>query len=502
MDMFSGMALGFSVATSFQNLGWALFGAIIGTFVGIMPGLGTTATIAILMPLTFGMDPTSSLILMTSIFAGSKYGGAVTSILMNLPGEASSVPTMMDGYPLALQGRAGPALGLAAISGFVAGTVGVIGLMFLGPVLAALAINFAPPEYFAMTFAGLCMVTSLAGNSIAKAGVMVVLGLAISVVGADEMTGVTRLAFGHFELMDGIDFVVVAVGLFAVSEILLNLETGVKLTLIKVPSKFRQLLPTREEVILCIPTWIRSTIIGFVIGVLPGAGSSIASFLSYGVAKSMSKTPEKFGHGSVEGLAAAESADNAGVGGSMVPMLTLGVPGSSGTAMMMGALIVVGIQPGPLLLQNHPDTFWGVVASMYVSNVLLIIINLPLIPLLVQFVRIPYYMLTILILCVTSIGVYSLNNNALDLQMMAIFGVVGYVLRKLDYPLAPLVLALILGPLIERALRQSLILSRGNMEIFFTRPISLVLIVLGLLAFASPLLRRLWAAYRPRPALG
>lgn len=492
MDMLNGMALGFSIATTMENLGWAAVGAIIGTFVGIMPGLGTTATIAILMPLTFGMNPTSSLILMTSIFCGSKYGGAITSILMNLPGEASSVPTTLDGYPLALQGRAGPALGLAAISGFIAGTISVIGLMLLGPALSIVAINFAPPEYFAMTFAGLCLVSALAGNSIAKAAIMVFLGLTISVIGNDLMSGVTRLTFGRIEFLDGIDFVVVAVGLFAISEILLNIEKGIKLTLIKVPNRLSQLLPTRQEVIQCIPTWIRSTFIGFIVGILPGTGSSIASFLSYGITKSVSKTPERFGKGAVEGVAAAESADNASTGGSMVPMLTLGVPGSAATAMMMGALILVGITPGPLLIQNHPDTFWGVVASMYVSNIMLIIINLPLIPVIVQFVRIPYYALSILIICVTSIGIYAVDYSLLDVQLMILFGVMGYIFRKLDYPLAPLVLALVLGPLIERALRQTMIMSRGSMEILFVRPICFTLIALGLLALMLPLLRRAW----------
>jgi putative tricarboxylic transport membrane protein len=493
MDIVQGMMLGFSVATTPANLLWALLGAWIGTFVGVMPGLGVSATIAILMPLTFGMSPASSLIMMAAVYCGAKYGGAVTSILMNLPGESSSVPTTLDGYPLALQGRAGPALGLAAISGFVAGNFSVIGLMLLGPLLAALAMSFAPPEYFAMTLLGLCLVTSLTGKSLIKGVLAVFFGFVLSMVGADQMSGSTRLAFGRLELLDGIDFVVVAVGLFAISEILLNIEKQVKIKLIEVPKNLFQLLPTRHEIVMCIPTWVRSSVIGFIIGVLPGTGAAIASFLSYGVAKTLSKTPERFGKGAMEGVAAAESADNAATGGSMAPMLTLGIPGSSATAMMMGALMMAGVRPGPMLLEKNPEIFWGVVASMYIGNLMLIIINLPLIPVIVQFARIPYHVLYIVIIAITSVGIYSVDNSMFDLWMMGFFGVVGYVFRKLDYPLAPCVLAMILGPLMERALRQSLIMSRGGFEIFFMRPISAALIGLAVLAFFAPWIQHVLA---------
>jgi putative tricarboxylic transport membrane protein len=309
------------------------------------------------------------------------------------------------------------------------------------------------------------------------------------------------MIFGMAQLIDGIDFVVVAVGVFAISEILLNVEHKVKLELMKVPSKLSLLLPTREEIVLCIPTWIRSTIIGFIIGVLPGAGASIASFLSYGVAKSMSKTPERFGKGAPEGLAAAESADNASVGGGLAPMLTLGIPGGAGTAMMMGALIMVGVTPGPTMLDKHPDVFWGVIASMYISNVMLIVINLPLIPLIVQFARVPYFLLYILIVLVTSVGIYSVDNSTFDLWLMGIFGVLGYIFRKLDYPLAPFVLAVVLGPLVERSLRLSLIMSRGSFEIFVTRPICAVLVACAVLAFFAPWLQHLWKRRRRRLAV-
>jgi len=492
-SIIQGLALGFSVATTPINLLCALFGASIGTFVGIMPGLGVSATIAILLPLTFGMDPASSLILMAAIYCGAKYGGAVTSILMNLPGEGSSVPTCLDGYPLALMGRAGPALGLASISGFVAGTASVIGLTLLGPLLTALTMSFGPPEYFAMTFLGLCLVTSLTGKSLAKGAITILFGLAVSTIGSDEMSGATRLTMGFLELLDGIHFVIVTVGLFAVSEILLNIEDQVKLSLMEVPKKLSELLPQKKEIIRCIPTWARSSVIGFLLGVLPGTGASVASFVSYGVAKAVSKTPERFGKGAIEGLAAAESADNAATGGSLAPMLTLGIPGSGATAMMMGALLMVGVRPGPMLIVNNPNVFWGVVASMYIGNIMLIIINLPMIPVIVQLLRLPYYILYIVIIALTAIGVYSLDYSMFDLWLMGIFGIVGYVFRKLDYPLSPVILALILGPMVERALRQSLLMSSGSIDIFFTRPICAVMLGLAVLTFFAPFIQRLVA---------
>jgi putative tricarboxylic transport membrane protein len=485
-----GLVLGFSVATTPTNLLWALFGALAGTFVGIMPGLGVAATIAILLPLTVGMEPTTMIIMMTAIYCGAKYGGAVTSICMNLPGESSSVPTCLDGYPLALQGKAGPAIGLAAISGFIAGNASVIGLMLLGPFLAAVAISFGPPEYFAMTFLGLSLVMTLSGKSITKGLLVASLGLFLSAIGTDLLSGKTRLIFGYTALTDGIDFVTVTVGLFAISEILLNSEKQIKVALIEVPKKLSQLLPTWRDIVQCIPTWVRSTLIGFSVGILPGTGPIVASFLSYGVAKSISKTPERFGQGAIEGVAAAESADNAAAGGNMAPLLTLGLPGSAATAMMMGALIMAGVRPGPLLLEKNPEIFWGVVASMYICNVMLIIINLPLIPLIVNILKVPYYLLYIFILAITALGVYSLENSIIDLWIMGIMGVIGYVFRKFDYPLAPCVLAMILGPMIERALRQSLIMSSGSLSIFLTRPLAAVLIGLAFLSFFAPWLQQ------------
>jgi putative tricarboxylic transport membrane protein len=438
------------------------------------------------------MNATTALIMMAAVYSGSKYGGAITSILMNLPGESSSVPTCMEGYPLALAGRAGPALGVAALSGFVAGTVSIIGLMLLAPLLASLTTSFGPPEYFAMTLFGLSLVTSLAGDSFSKGIVTVLIGLTVSAVGSDIMSGTTRLTLGYIQLLDGIDFVVVTVGLFAISEVLLNIERQIKLSLVEVPRRLSKLLPTGREIILCIGTWLRSTVIGFFVGVLPGTGASVASFLSYGVAKNFSKTPEQFGNGSIEGLAAAESADNAAVGGTLVPMLSLGIPGSGATAMMMGTLIMLGIRPGPFLMTEHADVFWGVIASMYIGNVILLIVNLPLIPLIVNMLRLPYYLLYIIIIVVASVGVYSVDNSVFDLWIMGFFGIMGYVFRKLDYPLAPIVLSVVLGPLVEQSLRQSLVMSRGSFAIFFMRPISAVLLVLSALALFAPLIQQLW----------
>lgn len=501
MDLLHGIMLGFSVALVPTNLFWGFFGALVGTFVGIMPGLGTTATIAILLPLSFGMKATTALIMMAAVYSGSKYGGAVTSILMNLPGESSSVPTCIEGYPLALQGRAGAALGIAALSGFIAGTVSVMGLMLLAPLLASLTMAFGPPEYFAMTLFGLCLVTSLTGKSLSKGIVTVLIGLTLSTVGSDTMSGTSRLTFGYLQLLDGIDFIIATVGLFAISEILLNIESQIKLSLIKVPGRLSKLLPTGRDLVQCIGPWLRSTVIGFLVGVLPGTGASVASFLSYGVAKTFSRTPEQFGKGSIEGLAAAESADNAAVGGTLVPMLSLGIPGSGATAMMMGTLIMLGVRPGPMLMVEHADIFWGVIASMYIGNVILLIVNLPLIPVIVQFLRLPYYLLYIIIIVIAAIGIYSVDYNIFDLWLMGIFGILGYVLRKVDYPLAPIVLAMVLGPLVELSLRQSLVMSRGGLGMFFMRPITAVLLVLSFLALMAPLLQQVWLkrSHRRRP---
>ncbi len=492
MDLVQGMMTGFAVATTLTNLFLVFIGAVIGTLVGILPGLGSTATIAILIPVAVGMNPASAMIMLVGMCCGARYGGAVTAILMNLPGESSSVVTCLDGYQLARQGRAGPALGLAALSSFVGGTVSIFGLMLLSPPLSRVAVGFGPPEYFTLTLMGLCLVTSLTGKSVIKGMLSAAVGLILATVGSDIFTGALRLTFGQLELMNGINFVTVAVGLFAVGEILINMEKSLKFTLMEVPKKLSQLLPNKRDIVQCLGTWARSTIIGFLIGVLPGAGATVASFLSYTVAKNVSKTPERFGKGAVEGVAASESADNASTPGDLVPMFTLGIPGSASTAMLMVVLLMFGVRPGPMLVVDHPQIFWGVVASMYIGNIMLLILNLPMIPILVQFLRVPYYMLYIIILVVSSIGVYSIDYSVFDLWLMGISGLIGYIFKKLDYPPAALLLALILGPMVERALRQSLIMSNEGLMIFLTRPVSAVFLALAIVALFAPLLQQIW----------
>lgn len=499
MDLGQGLLLGLSIVVTPSNILLALFGALLGTLVGILPGLGATATMAILLPVTFGMEPTSAMVMLVAMSAGARYGGAVTSICMNLPGESSAVLTCLDGYQLALKGRAGPALGLAAISSFVGGTVGVLGLMFLAPVMATVAVGFGPPEYFALTLLGLCLVTSLTGKSVVKGLLAAVMGLLLSTVGLDLFTGANRLTFARLELLDGISFINIAVGLFAVGEILINMEKGIKFSLMEIPTKISQLLPNSRDITQCIGTWVKSTILGFIVGVLPGAGATVASFLAYTVAKTTSRNPESFGKGAIEGVAASESADNASNAGALLPMLTIGIPGSASTAMLMAILMMFSLRPGPLMLIEHPEIFWTVVATLWVSNIMLVIINIPFIPVIVQFLRIPYYLLYILILVIASIAVYSINYSSFDLWLMAISGVVGYYFKKMDYPPAALLLALILGPLVERALRQSLIMSSGSLDIFFSRPVTAGLLAIAVVALLAPWFQQLLIA-RSRPA--
>lgn len=490
MDIAHGLLIGFSVVFTPFNVFLVFLGAVIGTLVGILPGLGTTATIAILMPVALGMSPVTAMIMLVSMYCGARFGGAITAIMMNLPGESSAIVTCLDGYQLALKGRTGPALGLAAVSSFVAGTVAVAMMMLLAPMMSKMAVSFGPPEYFSLSLMGLSLVTSLTGKSLVKGFLATTLGLVLATVGSDIFSGEMRLTFGWIELMDGINFVTVAVGLFALGEILLNVEQGVKFSLGKVPKGIRNLLPTWQDILQCVPTWIRSTIIGFIVGVLPGTGATIASFLSYGVAKSISKTPERFGAGAVEGLAAAESADNASAAGSLVPMLTLGIPGSAGTAMLMVVLLMFGLRPGPFLLPEHPEIFWGIVVSMYLANIMLLIINMPLIPVVVQALRVPYNLMYIIIIVIGSIGVYTIDYSIFDLWLMVIFGVIGYIFKKLDYPPACLLLALILAPMVERAFKQSIILSDGSLFIFIQRPVSAVFLFFAVLALFAPWLQR------------
>ncbi|MPZ89470.1 MAG: tripartite tricarboxylate transporter permease [Nitriliruptorales bacterium] len=487
MEALTSLAGGFAAALTPENLLWALIGVSLGTVVGVLPGLGPSATLAILLPITFGVAPASALIAFAGLYYGAKYGGSTTAILMNIPGESASIMTTLDGYALAKQGRAGAALGIAAISSFIAGTVGVIGLTFLAPLIADFAVSFGPPEFFGLLVFGLTTVVLLAGTSVLKGMLSAALGLFLAMVGSDIISGQQRFTFGQIELLDGIDFVIVAIGVFAIAEVLANLETPEGSTPFEVPKKLRELLPTVQDIRDSQSAMAQSSVIGFLIGALPGAGSTVASFISYGVQKKISRHPEKIGHGAMEGVAAPEGANNSETGGAMVPLLTLGIPGSSATAVMLAALIIYGLQPGPQLFSEQPDLVWAIIASMYIGNVMCIVLNLPLVPVFASILRIPYVYLYPGILVISMIGVYALSQSFYDLNLLLFFSVLGYIMRKVDVPAAPLLLTFVLGGLAERALVQSLVISLGSPLIFLQRPISLVLLILAALLLISTL---------------
>src|SRR3954469_140619 len=481
---------GFAVALQPVNLLWCLVGAVLGTVVGIMPGLGPPATIAMLLPLTFLMNPASAMIMLAGIYYGAKYGGSTTSILLNVPGESASVVTCLDGYAMARNGRAGAALGIAAIASFIAGTVGVLGLMLVAPPLAKLALAFSSPEYFALMALGLAMVVLLAGHSMVKALLAMLVGLWIAGIGTDPFSSQSRFTFGRLELLSGIDFVVVAIGIFALGEVLANMEAREEPQVLPVPKGLRNLLPTMQDLRDCRFAFAQGSVIGFVVGVLPGAGSTIASFISYGVEKAFSRRREQFGTGVIEGVAAPEGANNSETGGALVPLLTLGIPGSGTTAILLAALVLWGFRPGPLFIAENPGMFWGLVASMYIGNVMLLVLNLPLVPLFAQVLRTPLYVLYPLIIGVSLVGVFAASGSLFDLLLLTGFGLLGYLMRKLDYPSAPLILGLVLGGAMERALRQSLMMSEGSLSILVSRPISAVMLALALVVLFIPLFSR------------
>jgi putative tricarboxylic transport membrane protein len=433
------------------------------------------------------MDPATAIIMLAGIFYGARYGGSTTSILLNVPGESSSVATCLDGYQMARRGRAGPALGIAAISSFVAGTAGVLGLMLLAPPIARFALRFGPPEYFALMALGLTMVVFLAGKSMIKALLAMLVGIWLAGVGIDLFTAESRFTFGQVELLDGVDFIVVIIGIFAIGEVLVNIESRGGTELFKVPRGLRNLLPTLQDLKDCRFAFFNGSVVGFLIGVLPGAGATIASFISYGIEKAFSRHPERFGTGVVEGVAAPEGANNADAGGALVPLLTLGIPGGNTTAIMLAGLLLWGFRPGPLLIQEHPELFWGLVASMYIGNAMLLILNLPLVPLFAQILRLPYYVLSPFILGVSIVGVYSVGRSLFDVWLLGFFGLLGYFMRKLDFPAAPLTLGLVLGDAIERALRQSLMMSQGQLSILITRPLSGTMLLLAAIILLMPL---------------
>ncbi len=485
MDLFRDLLFGFSVATLPMNLLFCFIGVLVGTLIGVLPGIGPPAALSLLLPVTFHVPPVSAIILLAGIMYGAMYGGSTTSILVNIPGEAASVVTCLDGYRMARQGRAGAALGISAFGSFIAGTVSIFLLIFLAPTLAKFALRFGPPEYFSLMIMGLSILIYLARGSMINALIMVCFGLLLGMVGLDNMTGASRFTYRITSLMDGLGLVQIVIGLFGVSEVLLNVERAFKQEVLK--TKIKGLLPNREEWRRSIFPIGRGTIIGFFLGVIPGMSVVIPTFLSYTLEKRLSKYPEKFGTGMIEGVAGPEAANNAASSGTLVPMLSLGIPTGAATALLLGALMIHGLRPGPLLIVESPEVFWGVVASLYVGNVMLLILNLPLIPLWVKILKIPYHYLFPLILLFCIIGSYTTNNNPYDIVIMTLFGVIGYVMKKLDYEAAPLVLALVLGPIMENAVRRSLVIADGDVTVFFTRPISAFFLIAGLLILFSPL---------------
>ena len=489
MDIFNNLATGFAVALAPINLLYCFLGSFIGTAIGVLPGLGPPATIALLLPVTYGIPATSAVILLAGIFYGAMYGGSTTSILLNIPGEAASVVTCLDGYQMARQGRAGAALAISAFGSFIAGTLSIVGLMLLAPPLAAFAIKFGPPENFALLVLGLMMVGYLAGASMTKGLMMACLGLLLGTVGLDPIMGTQRFTYGIIKLSEGFEFILVAMGLFGIGEVLVNVEQTIKAEVFE--TKLRGLLPNREEWRMSAAPIARGSLLGFFIGVLPGGGAIISSFISYALEKKLSKHPERFGKGAIEGVAAPESANNSAATGSFIPLLTLGIPGNASIAMIFAALLIHGIRPGPLLVAEKPEVFWGLVASMYIGNVMLLVLNLPLIGLWVRLLRVPYPLLAPLILVFVLIGAYNVNNSAFDMRITIAFDFFGYLMRKFDFEPAPLVLAMILGPQLEASLRRSLIYSHGELGVFFERPIAAALMALALLMLVSPIFR--WA---------
>ena len=486
METFQHIMNGFLVAVTPINLWYTFIGVFLGTIVGVLPGIGPSASIALLIPITFGMNPTSALIMMCGIYYGTKYGGSTTAILIRTPGEAASVMTSIDGYEMAKKGRAGAALAVSAIGSFIAGTLGVIGLTLFAVPLSSMALKFGPAEYFTLMLFAMTAVSTLTGKSAAKGMLATILGLMVATIGIDLQSGQARYTMGIPEFQDGVGFVVVVVGLFAVAEVMRGLESVYSGTAPKAMKISGKLWLTKEEWTRSIgPIW-RGGIIGFIIGVLPGAGGTIASIMSYTTEKRLSKNPEEFGKGAIEGVAGPEAANNSDTAGAMVPLLTLGIPGGGATAVLMGAFIMYGIQPGPLLFQNRPDLVWGLINSMYIGNIMLLILNLPLIGIFVQLLRVPSGILYPLIIAISVIGAYGINGSATDLYLILFFGVVGYVFDKVDIPVAPLVLSLVLGGMMEQSFRQAMTISGANPKIFFGSAITMTLVIMSVISILLP----------------
>jgi putative tricarboxylic transport membrane protein len=480
MDVLHQLYYGFGIAFQLGNLLACFAGVFIGTLVGVLPGIGPAGAMSLLLPVTFGLSPVTGIIMLAGIYYGTMYGGSTTSILVNIPGEAASIVTCLDGHQMALKGRAGPALGIAAFGSFIAGTLSIIGLILMTNALAGIALLFGPTEYFSLMCLGLSLVTYLTQGSILRGLVMAGVGLFLSQIGLDLVTGQARFSYGLTGLIDGVGLVPVIMGLFGISEVFLNLEeSDQKRTMMH--TTFRQLFPTWRDWRDSAFPIVRGTIIGFFLGILPGGGALISSFVSYAMEKRFSKHPEEFGKGAIEGVAGPESANNAASSSGFIPLFSLGIPPNVIMALLLGALMIHGLKPGPLMITEHPEVFWGTVASMYVGNVMLLLLNLPLIGLWVQVLKVPYKTLFPLILLFCFIGAYSVSANVFDLYVMLVFGALGYVLRKKNYECAPLVLAFVLGPMMEKNLRQALILFDGNLTVFVTRPLSLIPLLVSVL---------------------
>src|SRR5919106_4143016 len=486
MEIFDNLWIGFSAAVSPLRLLYALIGVFLGTLIGVLPGIGPVATIAMLLPITFNLDPVAALIMLAGIYYGSQYGGSTTAILVNIPGETGSVVTCLDGYQMARQGRAGPALAIAALGSFFAGCVATVVIATAAPPLAEVALKFGPSEYFALMVLGLVAATVLAHGSLVKAIAMVVLGLLLGLIGTDVNSGVLRFTFDIPSLSDGIAFVIVAMGMFGVTEIIANLEMkGTREIFVK---KITRLLPSKEDFKRSWKAVLRGTALGSFLGILPGGGSILASFGAYTLEKKVSDHPEQFGKGAIEGVAAPEAANNAGAQTSFIPMLTLGIPSNPVMALMIGAMIIQGIQPGPSVMKEQPALVWGIIVSMWIGNFFLVVLNLPLIGLWVRLIMVPYQLLYPAILVFCGIGVFSLNNSEFDIYLMALFGLLGYVFVKIGCEPAPMLLAFILGPLMEEYLRRAMLISRGNPWVFVQRPISATLLGLAVLAMCAVLI--------------
>jgi putative tricarboxylic transport membrane protein len=491
VDLLNNLYTGFSIALTFNNIIYCLVGVLFGQIIGVLPGIGAPTAIALLLPLTFKANPTSALIMFAGIYYGVAYGGTITSVLINVPGESSTVMTCLDGYQMALKGRAGAALSIAAIGSFIAGTGSIIILMAFAPALAKLALRFGPAEYFALAAMAFGLLTVFGGEQPIKTIISTMLGLLIATIGLDVVSGMPRFAFGVPQLLGGFDFIIIICGMFGIAEVFCSIEEPEEGELIKQKMRLRDLFLTWEEWIASRWAIVRGGVIGFIVGIIPAGGITTASFLAYLGEKRVSKHPERFGKGAIEGVAAPESANNAASISGFAPLLALGIPGSPTTAVMLAGFMMWGIRPGPMLFQKNPDLVWGLISSMYIGNFLLLLINIFLIPAFVALLRLPYTIIMGFIVIFASVGAYSVNNNFFDVWMMLGFAVLAYLMRKLNYPIVPLVLALVLGNLAENSLRQALTISGGSFSIFFTRPICAVFIIAAILAYLTPVIR--WA---------